>query len=423
MKNIIKNNYRRHKSTIHNFTWRSLQIFSKQGITFLIFILCAKLLSPYDFGIYNYILAIIFFLIMFGDFGISTATSKYVAEYNVIDKQKLKSILFNSGIIILGLTFTTTLLTLVIGPWVFKDKYSYILWLLPLIFLAPMTSLYDGIYRGLKKFKQSAIISLTVGFISMIFVYFLIKSYGLVGALISQNLFYFLLFITLGFFHKEFKLKIDKKIMSDIAKYSFLIGVANFGVFLYIKFDVIILGWFNYINEIAYYELANKLFLLMVLPVSIFSQIIAPNITEYFAKNEYKKIKFKIKKYFAYSIVIGILVCLISYLIIKPFVIYLLPQYNNYYFYLFFNFLLIIFPIRIFGTILSTSFIISTGQAKIITYNNLVFGALNVAMDIFFIYIFGFVGVIYSTIILGYISVLVAYYYFQKGIYKLSQIT
>jgi hypothetical protein len=38
--------------------------FGKQGITFLIFILCARLLTPYNFGIYNYALAIIFFLII-----------------------------------------------------------------------------------------------------------------------------------------------------------------------------------------------------------------------------------------------------------------------------------------------------------------------------------------------------------------------
>jgi len=414
--------YHKHKETIRNFFWRALQVFGKQGITFLIFILCAKLLNPYDFGIYNYLLAIIFFLIMFGDFGISTATSKYVAEYNTNDKEKLKYILFNATIIITCLALIIIFSVLIIGPWYLKDKYPYMLWLLPLIFLAPMTSLYDGIYRGLKKFKQVAIISLSVGFISIVFVYFLIKSYKLVGALISQNLFYFLLFVTLGFFHKEFKLKKNKKIMSDIAKYSLLIGIANFGIFLYTKFDVLILGWFNYINEIAYYELANKLFMLLALPASIFSQVIAPNITRLSVKNDYEKIKFKIKKYFICSIAIGILVCLISFLIIKPLIIRLLPQYNNYYFYLFFNFLLVIFPIRVFGTILSTSFIISTGQAKIITYNNLIFGAINVLMDIFFIYKFGFIGVVYSTIILGYISVLVAYYYFRKNIHKLSRI-
>ena len=195
MQKLIHKHYQRHKETIHNFIWRSLQIFAKQGITFLIFILCAKLLTPYEFGVYNYALAIIFFLIMFGDFGISTATSKYVAEYNATDKNKLKLILFNSGIIILGLTIIVTILTLIIGPGYLQDKYIYVLWLLPLVFLAPMTSLYDGIYRGLKRFKQLAIISLILGFISLFFVYFLIKQYGLVGALVSQNLFYFILLL------------------------------------------------------------------------------------------------------------------------------------------------------------------------------------------------------------------------------------
>src|SRR3989344_7857431 len=166
---MIKKAYQSHKETIHNFTWRSLQTFGKQGLIFVIFILAAKLLVPYDFGIYNYVLAIVFFLIMFGDFGISTATSKYVAEYNLTDKEKLKAVLFNSGIIILAITVLITVLTLIIGPFYLKDKYLYVLYLLPLVFLAPMTSLYDGIYRGLKKFKQLAIISTIIGFISIFF--------------------------------------------------------------------------------------------------------------------------------------------------------------------------------------------------------------------------------------------------------------
>src|SRR3989338_8028547 len=112
---MIKRLYNNHKETVQNFIWRAIQIFGKQGITFLIFILSAKLLIPYEFGVYNYALAIIFFLIMFGDFGISTATAKYVAEYNITNKEKLKSVLFNSGIMILGLTILITILALIFG--------------------------------------------------------------------------------------------------------------------------------------------------------------------------------------------------------------------------------------------------------------------------------------------------------------------
>jgi len=413
---MIKQKYYQHKETIHNFIWRSLQIFGKEGVTFLIFIICAKLLDPYIFGIYNYILAIVFFLVMFGDFGISTATSKYVAEYNVTDKEKLKSVLFSSGILILGLTIIITILTLLFGKYFLGDKYVYVLWLLPLIFLAPMTSLYDGIYRGLKQFKKLAIISLIIGLVSLSFVYILIKQYGLIGALIAQVIFYALLFIALAFCYREFNFKWNKEVMKGVGKYSLLVGIANLGIFLYIQFDIIALGWFNYISEIAYLSLANKIFMFLAIPFGIFAQIIAPDITRLYVKKQYIQIKNKLKQYFIYSIILGILIAIISFILIKPITILFLSQYNNYYFYLFFGLLLLIFPIRIFGSILTTSFIVSTGKAKIITYNSFIFGILNAVMDIIFIYIFGFVGVIYSTLILGYISVLIAYYYFNKNI-------
>ncbi len=411
-----KNKYHQHKETIHNFIWRVLQTFGKSLATFLIFILCVKLLTPYDFGIYNYALAIVVFLIIFGDFGISTATSKYVAEYNVTDKNKLKSVLFNSGIIILGLTIIISILILLIGPSYLKEKYVYFLFILPLIFLAPMTSLYDGIYRGLKQFKKLAIISLIVGLISLSFVYILIKTYGLIGALISQDLFYVILLLALGFSYKEFHFKWNKEVMKEVGGYSLLVGVADLGIFLYIQFDIIVLGWFNYINEIAYLSLANKIFMFLAIPFAIFSQIVAPNITSLYVHKKYGDINKKLKKYFCYSFLFGILIAIISFILIKPITILFLSQYDNYYFYLFFGLLLIIFPIRVFGSILATSFIVGTGQAKIMTYNNLIFGILNVVMDIIFIYVFGFIGVIFSTLILGYISVLVAYYYFNKNI-------
>ena len=87
--------------------------------------------------------------------------------------------------------------------------------------------------------------------------------------------------------------------------------------------------------------------------------------------------------------------------------------------YLFFIVLLIILPIRFFGTIFATSFIIPTNKAKILTYNNLIFGIINLLMDVVFILLFGAIGVIISTLILGYISVLIAYIYFNKNLNSL----
>src|SRR3989344_2280392 len=90
----------KHSEILKSLMWRSLQIGSKYGILLLIFILAAKYLSPYDFGVYNYLLAVAFFLIIIGDFGISFAASRYVAEYDSLDREKMKLVFFNSFILI-----------------------------------------------------------------------------------------------------------------------------------------------------------------------------------------------------------------------------------------------------------------------------------------------------------------------------------
>src|SRR3989344_2262491 len=365
---MMKNKYLAHKETIHNFIWRLLQVFGKQGITILIFILCAKLLAPYDFGIYNYVLAIIFFLIMFGDFGISTATSKYVAEYNTTNKEKLKAVLFNSGIIILGITILITVLTLIIGPLYLKDKYIYVFYLLPLVFLAPMTSLYDGIYRGLKKFKQLAIISTIIGFISIFFVYFLIKEYGLIGALVSQNLFYLILLIGLGLGYRDFNFKLNKQVIKEIGSYSFVYGLATLGYFLFSRVDILILGHYNYIDEIAVYELLNKIFLVLLMPFTILGQIMAPNYSERSAKKEYSLIKWRYKT------------------IVKKFILIFYPT-------------LIIYSISFFNAPINAGIIVSTGYAKLMSAMNIYLGVFNAILSIVLLKIVGFIGVIYATVI------------------------
>jgi O-antigen/teichoic acid export membrane protein len=412
---MIKKTYHTNRETIHNFIWRSLQTFGKQGITFLIFILCAKLLTPYDFGIYNYALAIIFFLIIFGDFGISTATSKYVAEYNVTDKNKLKSVLFNSGIIILGLTIIISVLTLIIGPWYLKDKYIYVLFLLPLIFLAPMTSLYDGIYRGLKKFKQLAIISLIVGLFSLSFVYILIKTYGLVGALIAQNLFYLILFIALAVGYREFHFKWNKEVMKQITNYSIIIGIASVGYFLFTRINDLILGHFNLIVEIGYYELVNKIFMILVIPFTILSQVIAPNITQLYSKKDFKEVLYQYKKYLLLSFFLSLLLAIITWFLFPVVINLFLKKYDNLIVINSIRMLLIILVSQCIVSIASIGFSTASGHAKLNMYWLLIFGAINVPLGIIFVTMFGYIGIIYTTVIIKLSSdVTFILYYYKK---------
>ncbi len=419
MKTLIKNNYVNHKETIHNFTWRALQTFGKQGVIFLIFILCAKLLTPYDFGIYNYILAIIYLLIIFSDFGISTATSKYVAEYNATDKNKLKLILFNSLIIILGLGTIVTLLTIVFGSYFLNEKYVYVLYVLPMLFLAPISSLYDGIFRGLKRFRELAIISLSVGFVSIIFVYLLVKNYGLIGALISQSLFYLVLVLALFFVYGNLHIQLDKQLMKTIFNYSLVIGISSIGYFLYSRVDIIILGHYGYVEEIGYYELINKGFELMFLPFALLAQVVAPNITTYFSNKEYSKVRVKLNFFMKLIIPVAILIAIIFYFTFPQIIKIFLPEYYVEEMLIAIFILSFLIPTKIWGVFQTQSFIVATGFAKIIAVTTLLGGILNVILDIIFINLIGFTGVFWVTLMIHSLNIIFQTFYYK---HKIGQI-
>jgi len=422
MKTLIKKHYNSHKETIHNFVWRSLQTFGQGSITFLIFILCAKLLTPYDFGIYSYVLAMVFFLIMFGDFGISTATSKYVAEYNLTDKNKLKSILFNSAVIILGLTVLIAILTLIFGPGYLKEKYIYLLWILPLIFLVPMTALYDGVYRGLKKFRQLAIISIAVGLLSMSFVYILIKNYGLMGALISQNLFYMVLVAALASGYRDYNLTWNRGVMKEITRYSVLIGISTLGYFLFSRVGIIILGHYNYIEQIASYELLNKIFMIALLPFQILGMIIAPNFTQDSVRKEHKKIFHKFKRYFVIFLIIAAVFTIISYIFL-PLIISLF--FNKYYNSTLFVMLLpviLIYALQVYCATINTGIVVSTGDAGLFSYPNLIAGVLNIILSLALLKYFGFMGVIYSILTLTFVMIVVLHSIYYLKLRRLANL-
>ncbi len=409
----MKTYFNDHRETILNIFWRSLQLVVKDGVSFVIFILAAKLLSPYEFGVYNYVLAVIFFLILFGDFGISVAASKYVAEYQATDPEKLKYVLFNAGLVILALTLLITTGTLLFGHHFLQDKYPYVLYTLPMVFLAPMTSLYDGIYRGLKNFKQLAMLSTGVSVISLSFIYFLIREYELTGAILSQNLYYLFLFLTLAFGYRDCLFKINWKILKSVGFYALIIGIIHVGAFLYTRVDILVLGSFDLIVEIGYFEIVNKVLMLMQLPFLVYAQVQAPNIVTSYYRGGSPVILGKLTSYITYTTGISLLLAIFLGLMI-PWVLrcflveYYLPEVI-----LILYIFLFLFIFQNVSNLVGNTFIISTGHAWINMINIIVFGVLNLILDILLVRHYGYMGIAYAkllVVILGSLSLIILYW-------------
>ena len=410
-----------HRQIIINWGWRILQTIMKQGISLLIFFISIKSLTINEFGLYNYLLAIIFFLVMFCDFGISVSTTKYVAEYKALNSEKTKLILFNATVLILGISFFVLLVTLIGGGFFFKDNYYYILHLIPLLFLIPFSSVLDGIYRGNKSFKKLTIISSIAGLSAIVFAVPIIKYYGLIGAFYAQIILYLLQSIFLLFGQGKVSFKFNKLIIQEIGSYSFVYGLAVLGYYLYSRIDILILGQFNYFEQIATYELLNKIFLILLLPATLLGQVIAPDFTTCYAHKEYTFIFQKWCKLVRLLLIGGTLFFVFSWLFVPILINIFIPQYHNQYL------LNIILPVSLSYALqaycapLNAGIIVATGYAKLMTYINLSLGVVNLAICLILQKLFGYVGIMYGTLIstiVGLSWLHIAYYFTIKKLSK-----
>jgi O-antigen/teichoic acid export membrane protein len=335
-----------------------------------------------------------------------------VAEYQATNPEKLKYVLFNAGLVILALTLLVSAGTLLLGPYFLKDRYLYVLYILPMIFLAPMTSLYDGIYRGLKKFRQLALLSTGVSLISLGFIYILIRQYGLTGALLSQNLFYLFLFLTLAFCYRDFLFKLKREILKSVGFYALIIGIIHVSAFLYTRVDILVLGYFDLIVEIGYYEIVNKVLMLMQLPFLIYAQVQAPNMVASYCREGSPVILRKLTSYIKYATAISLLLAVLLGLAM-PWVLrsFLTEYYLPGVIWILYIFLFL-FIFQNVSNLVGNTFIISTGHARINMINIIVFGILNLFLDILLVRHYGYMGIAYAkllVVMLGSLSLIILY--------------
>jgi O-antigen/teichoic acid export membrane protein len=116
-----------------DFLWRSSQVFVKEGVSLALFIASAVYLSPEVFGNYSYIMALAFFIVMFSDFGLSTATSTMVAEYDDKNSQTVQKIFSTAITIVICAATLLAILTTIIVWLLWPGYIMYIIVCLPLL--------------------------------------------------------------------------------------------------------------------------------------------------------------------------------------------------------------------------------------------------------------------------------------------------
>lgn len=376
--------------------YRIVGIGLKQGVNIIIFFIAAKLLIPVDFGLYNYLLAFALAFAVLGDFGISTATSKYVAK-----KSALGSLTQNN---IAGSAFLVVVLAscFLSGAFIFAHSYididfQYLVLLIALVYLIPIFSVFDGLYRGMLDNKALAIATFAGAAVSLPASVFLITSYGIWGAFLSQVIFYVVCVLVFALRYQYAIFRIDKQTIKQLIQISIPLGIIGLVYLTYARLDTILLGSFGYIVEVGYYEIVNKVILLLSLPIQIYAQVMSPRMVGLWHR-EKEKVFSIVRRHILYSIPILSLSALASYIVVDYVLQKYLTEYANLLVLTMLGWILFAFIFQGVSDLIGNTFAVATDHEKLNLAILSVFGLLNLVFVYLGIQFFGPVGVVYAKV-------------------------
>jgi PST family polysaccharide transporter len=417
---MIKRFYTRHRGTVHAFFWRNLQTFGRRLYSLIIFFYAAKVLEPSDFGTLNYFLAIVGLLVIFCDFGFSVSASKFVAEYKATDPERLPKTFASVAVLILAIAATISIVLIGAGRYLFGENLKYVALLLPFLFLAPLTAVLDGLYRGTQEFRRLSVISICAMCVSLAIAFPLIKRYTLAGTILAINSLY--LFLTFGMllFRTDTRFSVDWKIMKEISHYALYIGLAGLAYFMYTRVDILILKQFGYVTEIGYYAIVNAIFGVILIPSTMLGQVIAPRTSSRSALGEFNRIERKFTRSIIPSLVISIPLSILLFFLIPPVLKILLPRYYTPNFIQIFGIMMMLLPFKLWSVFTVNGFITPGGFAKVVTVATFIGGALNIIFDYLLIWRIGFIGVFVTTLVVHSMTIIVVNSLFYMKLKKLA---
>jgi O-antigen/teichoic acid export membrane protein len=293
--NRLKELLIRYKVLVSNFSYLAVL----QMITLLIPIITLPhlfgVLGDSTWGVVVFAQSVALYLAILVSFGFNISATKDISIYRA-DTSKISEIV-SSVFVIKGALFIVSLLIVTVLIYTIPFFQDYKL----LFFLSMWLCLYEFVFpiwyfQGLEKMKYITIINLGSRFIFLILIFVLIREesdYILVPVINGiGSVFSGLMSMVIIFKKDNVKFFIPKlSTLSYYFKESSPIFLSNLSQ-LYIKMNKIIIGAFIGLDQVAYYDVAEKITNLMKVPISLIGQTVFPKIVKdkslSFIKNIFK---------------------------------------------------------------------------------------------------------------------------------------
>jgi O-antigen/teichoic acid export membrane protein len=307
----------------------SLTVFTRilaLGLTGLATILIARILGPFEQGIFSGIRAFLVIVIIFGSLGLYASNIYFVSK----DKKLLKKAAGNSLLIA---TFLGTLLFLgifistIFLPQVYGNiPLNYLLIFSLTIPFILLSSFFSGLLLAVNKIKEYNLFifirALSI-FLGVLILLFLLKKsikeiilFLVVVEVLISWLFFFIIYR-----YKKFSFSFDRDFFLKMMRYGVKFYLASNLIYLVLRFDLVIVNYFLGSYSTGIYSISAKISEALFLIPSTVALIFFPKVSS---------LKEKARP-FANKVLLGVsgvmlLACLLSLLLAKPFILFLFGE-------------------------------------------------------------------------------------------------
>ena len=313
---------------VFNYVFSRYAIYALQFINTL---MLAKLLSPYNFGIWSFTQLIIMYFSHI-DFGIPNSFNALSSIY----KKNTKFVTFNFNaalllimlicVLVIGFFVVTSLLDLKIGVKYKFDNYS--IYVLIIILLSYFNKLLMFLFRVYSRFKEITFFQVSVPI--TIFGTYIFFQEDLVHHLLVGMIFANIASLLLFLYNSPLKIKLNfsKKLLTQIQKSGLYFFIYNASFYFILLTTRGVVGYFYTVEEFGLFNFAFSLANIIELILSAFVFLIFPKMINSLAHSDdetaFNSINIMQSNY-------TILVSLMSYIAIILFPIFIIffPDYQN----------------------------------------------------------------------------------------------
>jgi PST family polysaccharide transporter len=385
-------------------------------------------LGPENLGIYTILYNLQGIVVLLAVFGIPSATVKFVAEFNIKDREIVEKIISTSFFLVLVITFFVSFIYFSTANFIAIRLYSEPI-LIVLIMVSSVTvvftsifSLFQSILQGLHKIEILSKLNILNSFISFPIIVYLAYSYGLLGAVVGALTYAIIrMVINFGFTYKvlkekkvKFQFNIDKKVAKKLLNYGLPAFLSIIVVMPAFWFANTILALKSGFGQVGLFGVAQSLSsLLMFIPSAIAIPLV-PIISELHVvrPTEMSNIVSKIFKLIMLLLLpFTVTLCLFSKIIVS--VIYGPAFYGAWHILFFMSIAVFLIAINsVIGNVLS-----GTGKMWEAFGINLIWMIFFVSSSYYFINIYGLIGLGFAYVLSYLIYNVVVYSYTQRKLH------